>query len=276
MPDKKKAYERPIHEMLDRVLEAARDPRGMLYNAFNPKTGEHDKGICDTWGYNYNGIYTVYLLDKTEAYRDAVRHVLKHLPEMTTYHWGSADEYADSIEGAINLYNREPVPEAAQWMDSEIHDMWRAQKPDGVLEGWHGDGNSARTAIMYALWKTQGVTVQPWREDVRVGAVLLSDSEARGTLDAARMLCISLVADKAWEGRLVFDKPRHRVNMHMPIDYPRINQFPEWFVADGGRRYTVRDLATGKESARTGKELQDGLPVTLVPGGELRLAVFQE
>jgi len=264
-PDKKKAYEKPIHEMLDRVLEAARDPRGMLYNAFNPRTGEHDKGICDTWGYNYNGIYTVYLLDKTEAYRDAVRHVLKHLPEMTTYHWGSADEYADSIEGAINLYNREPVPEAAQWMDSEIHDMWRAQKPDGVLEGWHGDGNSARTAIMYALWKTQGITIQPWRSDVRLGAVRAGDT-----------LYISLIADKAWQGKLVFDKPRHRVNLHMPIDYPRINQFPEWFVAEGGRRYTVRDLMAVKESARTGKELQDGLPVTLAPGGELRLAVFQE
>ncbi len=133
LPEKKKAYEKPIHEMLDRILEVARDPRGMLYNAINPKAGTHDKGICDTWGYNYNGVYTVWLLDKTEAYRDAVRHVLKHLPEMTAYHWGSADEYADSIEGAINLFNREPVPEAAEWIDSEIHDMWRVQKPDGIV-----------------------------------------------------------------------------------------------------------------------------------------------
>ncbi|HUT37136.1 MAG TPA: hypothetical protein VNE39_26885 [Planctomycetota bacterium] len=272
MPEKKKAYEKPIHEMLDRILEVGRDPRGMLYNAINPKAGTHDKGICDTWGYNYNGVYTVWLLDKTEAYRDAIRHVLKHLPEMTSYHWGSADEYADSIEGAINLYNREPVPEATEWIDSEIHDMWRVQKPDGIVEGWHGDGNSARTAIMYALWKTQGITVQPWREDVRLGAVLLADSESRVTRHASGRLCISLVAAKPWEGKLVFDKPRHKLNMHMPMDYPRINQFPEWFVAEADRRYTIRNLATGKESARAGKELQDGIPVVLEPGVELRLA----
>ena len=28
--------------------------------------------------------------------------------------------------------------------------MWTIQKPDGIIEGWHGDGNFARTAIMYA------------------------------------------------------------------------------------------------------------------------------
>ncbi|MBM4033539.1 MAG: hypothetical protein FJ291_17390 [Planctomycetes bacterium] len=270
LPEKKRAYEKPIHDMLDRILEVARTPNGMLYNAFNPKTGEHDKGICDTWGYNYNGFYTVWLLDKTEAYRDAVRHVLKRLPELTTYHWGSADEYADSIEGAINLYNREPVPEAAAWLDSEIHDMWRVQKPDGIVEGWHGDGNSARTAIMYALWKTLGLTVQPWRPDLRLGAAAHPDSESRITGHASR-LCLSLLADKPWEGRLVFDKPRHKAHLRMPLDYPRINQFPEWFTAEESKRYTLRRPPADKESAHTGKELQDGLPITLQPGAELRL-----
>jgi len=275
MPEKKKAYEKPIHEMLDRILEIGRDPRGMLYNTINPKTGQHDRRVCDTWGYNYNGFYTVYLLDNTQAYREAVRHVLRHLPEMADYHWGSADEYADSIEGAINLYNREPVPEAAEWIDSEIHDMWRPQKPSGIVEGWHGDGNSARTAIMYALWKTQGVTAQPWREDVRLGAVLLDGSRPRGTRHAARapLLFISLVAQKLWKGKLVFDKPRHKLNMHLPLDYPRINQFPEWFTVEADARYTVRDAATGKASVHSGKALLDGLPVSVQAGAEARLVV---
>jgi hypothetical protein len=39
------------------------------------------------------------------------------------------------------------------------------------VEGGHGDGNFARTTIMYCLWKTQGVTIQPWRDDVILGAV---------------------------------------------------------------------------------------------------------
>jgi hypothetical protein len=262
-PEKKRAYHKPIHEMCDRILEIGRNNHGMLYNAINPKAGTHAKGICDTWGYNYNGIYTVYLLDKTEAYRQAVRHVLSNLKEhLTTYNWGSADEFADSIEGAINLYNREPVASAADWIDSEIRDMWGKQRPDGVIEGWHGDGNSARTAIMYALWKTQGCTVRPWRADVRFGAV-----EHEGGL------CISLVAEEAWSGKLLFDKPRHKAQMRLPLDYPRINQFPEWFTTDAAKKYTVRNITAASEAGFPGEQLQDGIPVKLEPGKELRLTV---
>ena len=265
-PAKKKAYHKPIHDMCDRILEVARDPHGMLYNGINPKAGTAGRGICDTWGYNYNGIYTVYLLDKTEAYREAVRFVLGNLKEHVTDHnWGSADEFADSVEGGINLDNREPVATAAEWIDSEIRDMWGKQRPDGVIEGWHGDGNSARTAIMYALWKTQGLTVRPWRADVRVGAV---------ALDGA--LCVSLVAAEPWEGKLLFDVPRHKTQLHLPLDYPRINQFPEWFTVEAGRKHTVRTLAAGPEAAFTGKQMSEGIPMKLEAGKEVRLLVKAE
>ena len=262
-PEKKKAYEKPIHEMIDRILEVARNEHGMLYNTINPQTGEHPDRFCDTWGYNYNGVYVVYMIDGTEAYRQAVRDVLSNLTEhLTEYHWGSADEYADSIEGAINLYNRERVESATTWIDTEIRDMWSVQQPDGVVEGWHGDGNSARTAIMYALWKTCGITVQPWRADVRVGAVELEDS-----------LCVSLKADEPYVGKLVFDKPRHQVQMHLPIDYPRINQFPEWFTAKADQRYRVRNVVSKTEEVYPGKRLQEGIAVKLAGGEELRLEV---
>ncbi len=260
-PEKRGAYREPIHAMYDRILEVGRNPQGMLHNTIHPKTGRHDKGICDTWGYNYNGVYTVYLLDKTPAYREAVRHVLGNLKEfLTTYHWGSADEYADSIEGAINLLNREPVASAAEWIDTEIKDMWSVQRPDGVVEGWHGDGNSARTAIMYALWKTQGLTIRPWRADVRFGTVRRGDT-----------LYVSLTADRPWCGKLLFDKQRHKLQMHLPLDYPRINQFPEWFTAEVQRRYTLRDVAEGEEKTFSGAQLQAGVPVELAAGSEQRL-----
>lgn len=262
-PEKKKAYEQPVHAMFDRILQSGRDEHGMLYNWIDPKTGGHDTRICDTWGYNYNGVYTVYLIDRTQAYRDAVRKVLGNLQEhLTTYHWGSADEYADSIEGAINLYNREPVASAARWIDSEIKDMWSVQRPDGVIEGWHGDGNSARTAIMYALWKTQGLTIRPWRADVRFGAVRQDDA-----------LYVSLIADEAWSGKLRFDKPRHKLQMHLPLDYPRINQFPEWFTVDAQARYSVRNLTAGQGSTLSGRQLQEGMAVEAKPGVELRWIV---
>ncbi|MGD8499185.1 MAG: FAD-dependent oxidoreductase, partial [Phycisphaerales bacterium] len=112
MPAKRLAYQKPIHEMLDRILEIGTNEHGLLYNSINPKTGNHDKGLADTWGYNLNGFYAVYMIDETEVYRLAAQKALRNLnANYRDYKWegSSADGYADSIEGAINLYNREPI-----------------------------------------------------------------------------------------------------------------------------------------------------------------------
>ncbi len=264
-PPKRAAYRESIHAMCDRILEVGRNEHGMLYTTIDPQTGKHSSGFCDTWGYNYNGLYTVYLVDGTEAYRDAVRHALGNLRDhLIEHHWGSADGYADSIEGAINLLNREPIASAEEWLDSEIRDMWRPQRPDGVVEGWHGDGNSARTAIMYALWKTQGLTIRPWREDVRFGAVRRDGK-----------LYVSLIADEeAWTGRVLFDRPRHREWLRLPLDYPRINQFPEWFTVERDRTYRLRLVAPSSgASDQTGADLLNGISVHIGQGREFRFTV---
>jgi hypothetical protein len=172
------------------------------------------------------------------------------------------DGYADSIEGALTLYNREPIASAAAWIDSEIRTMWAKQRPDGVIEGWHGDGNFARTSLMYALWKTQGLTLDPWRADVRVGAVRTADS-----------LHILLAADQPWRGQVRFDTPRHRELMHLPLDYPRINQVPEWFTVEAAQRYRLTDGEQTREL--TGAALAAGVPVELA-AGEVRRWVVSE
>jgi dienelactone hydrolase len=254
-PEKKKAYEEPMHQMFDCILDKGRNEDGMLYSWFNPQTGEHSKDLCDTWGYDYAGVYAMWLIDGTEAYREAVRKALRNLKgRYIGACWGdtSADGFADSIEGAINLYNREPDGSAAEWIDSQTRLMWVIQKPDGIIEGWHGDGNFARTSLMYALWKTQGVTVQPWRKDVRLGAV-----REGGTL------YLSLTADQPWEGRLIFDRPRHRQLMRLPLDYPRINQFPEWFTVVAESNYELR-IGPDRTLAATGAEMSDGIPLKLI------------
>ena len=184
-------------------------------------------------------------------------------PELQGYPWEgrSHDGYADSIECAINLYNREPVEAAGVWIDSQTRIMLAMQRKDGIIGGWHGDGNFARTAIMYALMKQQGVTVQPWRGDLRLGAV-----EEDG------VLTLLLAADEPWTGRLVFDQPRHRTVMGMPADYPRINQFPEWFTVEEKGGYSVR--TEGAEAREmNGKELREGLEVRLKAGEERRILV---
>ena len=139
--------------------------------------------------------------------------------------------------------------------------MWGIQKPDGIVEGWHGDGNFARTSLMYALWKTQGTTLDPWRGDVRFGAVRDGDA-----------VYVSLSADQPWEGRVVFDRPRHKLIMHLPLDYARINQFPEWFTVQTGARYTVR-LDGRKRPDQTGAQLSQGLSVKLQAGQSVLIEV---
>jgi len=116
-PPKKEAYRQPLQEMLERILQVGTNEHGMVYTSIDPKTGAHDKRICDTWGYTYNGYYSVYLVDKTPAYRRAVLRALGNMNEhYRDYGWegGSNDGYADSIESALNLYNREPVPSVAE------------------------------------------------------------------------------------------------------------------------------------------------------------------
>ncbi len=137
--DKKTAYQRPLHTMLTRILEVGRNEHGLFYNSIDPKTGEHESGrggrsdVADTWGYTLNGYWTVYMIDKTPKYRDAVEKALENLDRhYRNFPWEgeSADGYADAIEGALNLYNRLPVRSAARWIDSEIKVMWKKQRPD--------------------------------------------------------------------------------------------------------------------------------------------------
>lgn len=261
-PEKQNAYRKPIREMFDRILQCGRNEDGLLYTSFNPQTGDHSKGLCDTWGYNYDGFYTMFLTDKIGAYRDAVRLALSNLKgKYVGACWAdrSADGFADSIEGAINLYNREPIASTADWIDSQTRMMWAKQHPNGIIEGWHGDGNFARTSLMYALWKTAGVTIDPWRPDVRFGAV-----------QEGGKLYLSVTADQPWQGRLIFDRKRHREHMHLPFDYPRINQFPEWFTAEPQTQYRLEGLTP---ATQTGKLLREGVPLSLAGGAATSITV---
>jgi len=151
-PSKKVEYQEPLYEMLDRILEVGRNDDGMFYDGINPQSGEKvHKRIADTWGYTLNGFYGVYLIDQKQEYKDAVLKIFSNLHKYRNYDWegGSSDGYADAIESALNLYNRISDPEVAHWIDSETQVMWGKQKESGIIEGWHGDGNFARTTIMY-------------------------------------------------------------------------------------------------------------------------------
>jgi len=252
-----------IRKMLDNVLASA-NPDGMLYNTIvNADLSAKDTKFADNWGYVYGALYTFYQTTGEEKYRQAVLKVLRNLPKYRGYDWekGSADGYADSIESAIYLVAREPVPEALDWIETEMKTLLAYQQADGTIERWYGDGNWNRTTLLYAMMKSQGCYLKDWAPGVELGAV---QQDGR--------LYVSLRSAKPWSGKLVFDYARHRRDINLRKNYVRLNEWPEWFAVDEDTLYTVK-RAAGDERVLLGSELKNGLDVKLAAGETLKLSV---
>ena len=146
--------------------------------------------------------------------------------------------------------NREPVPEALAWIESEMDVLLEMQRPDGHFEYWYGEGNFNRTALLYALMQSRGVRPAVWQKGVGIGAVPAGDG-LRLHVKAPAPL------------RVQFDYARHRRVMNLDRNYVRLNEFPEWFVVDENARYDLT-APSGESMQRLGAELVRG--VTLAPG----------
>ena len=260
--ERARTYRPAIERMLDRVLASA-NPDGLLYNEVHVDTLEPlDRRLSDNWGYVYGAVYGYYQVTGEERYRDAVRRVLRQLPKYRNHVWeprndpalplGSFDGYADAIEGAIYLAAREPVPEALDWIDSEMEVMLRMQRADGHIEDWYGEGNFNRTALLYAYMKSQGVRPERWEPGVKVGA----------SRDGARLL---LHLDMPAPRRIQFDFARHRRVLNFQQNWVRLNEFPEWFTVEENHLYRLKPLSPGGATTTwLGSELIAG--IELAPG----------
>ena len=245
------SYREPLGRMLDRILSSA-NPDGLLYDEIRPSDlAPVSERLSDNWGYVYGAVYTHFMVTGEERYREAVRRVLRNLPRYRGHDWesGSHDGYADAIESALYLVNREPVPEALDWIETETARLIAFQQEDGTIERWYGDGNWARTLLLYAMMKTQGCFLDGWQEGVRLGAVR----------DGDRLL-VSLETPAGWKGRLRFDHARHRRDLNFARNYVRLNEWPEWYTVDENTLYRLTDAA-GKEIVRLGSDLEDGIEV---------------
>ncbi|MFB3826072.1 MAG: hypothetical protein ACE15B_04850 [Bryobacteraceae bacterium] len=252
-------YRPVIGRMLDRVLASA-NPDGLLYNQVDAATLKPvNAGLSDNWGYVYGAVYMYYQRTGETKYRDAVRRVLANLPKYRKHVWeprkdpklplGSFDGYADSIESALYLVNREPVPEALDWIDSEMQVMLGMQRPDGHFEDWYGEGNFNRTALLWAYMKSQGVRPERWSPGVRYGAARAGDR-----------LYLTIEGDPKCPTR--FDYARHRRVMNFDRNYVRLNEFLEWYTVDENTLYRVS--GPGGERVALGSEMIEG--ISLAPG----------
>ncbi len=255
-----------IARMLDRILASANED-GLLYNEIDAHTlAPIDKGLSDNWGYVYGAVYTFFQRTGEVRYREAVRRVLGNVCKYRNYNWepraglplGSFDGYADSIESAIYLVNREPMPETFAWIDSEMKVMMAMQRPDGHVEDWYGEGNYNRTVMLWALMKSQGVRPRQWLPGMKVGAV------RQGPV-------LYLALDVPAGTVIQFDFARHRRVLNLDKNYVRLNEFPEWYPVDENTLYSLAS-EKGKPRVVLGSELIAGIPIgpgdwTLSPMG---------
>jgi hypothetical protein len=258
-----------LRKMLDRALARGRDDNGLWFRVIDIPSGKvTQEGLTDNWGYLYQPYLTAAMLERSapdgdparaQQYEDAVRQALRALPRYPYYPWqqGEMDGYADSIESAIYLLSRLPEPDGARWVDEQIAVLFGFQHPDGSVEDNYLDGNFVRTSLLYGLALTHGVMPEPWRPDVLVGA----------EVDGA-CLEIAAGAEQPWDGRLRFDRPRYRENVGLPIDYPRLNEWPTGFVLDGAGSWQVLDRAANTTTTLTRDALNQGLPLH-VDGGSM-------
>ena len=132
----------------------------------------------------------------------------------------------------VSIWDLQDDAEADAWVDEQTAVLYGFQAADGTVSGAYLDGNFIRTALLYGFTRTAGLRLDPWSEDVLVGAA------RDGTC-----LAVSLSSRVDWSGHLRFDTPRHRLHLNLPLDYARLNKWPEWFVVDDAGQYRVEDSA---------------------------------
>jgi hypothetical protein len=263
-----------LRMMLDRLLDVGRTPDGLWKSEIDLETGQsHGYALSDNWGYLYAAYLTQAMVEETwpggdaptaRRYRAAAGKGLEAAAALDLYPWQGVEQdgYADTIESALYLLNRTDSTAAASWVERQAGTLFGAQDDDGRVEDRYLDGNFVRTALLYAAWQTQGVRLDPWE----VGAML-------GAVPHEKCLTVALAVGRDWSGRVIFDTPRHRLHLGLPLNYPRLNEWPEWFAAEAGWQYAVDDSGGEVSGLRDGAALSDGLDVRLGAGTERRLEV---
>jgi hypothetical protein len=257
-----------IRRMMDRLAEKGRSPDGLWMRVIEIPSGKVDQeGFSDNWGYVSQAFLIQSLIEHiapdgdpalAEKYREVAAKSLNAVTKYRYYSWqsGEMDGYADTIESAIYLLHEIDDPTAAFWVDDQIGALYGYQQPDGAVVERDLDGNFIRSALLNAFRLTGGARLDPWTPDLLLG----------GAHDGG-CLVLWATSNQDWQGRLILDRPRHRDFMQMPYDYPRLNKWPEWYVASAGTAYRVEDGQAGTSSL-DGHALVDGLPLTLSPGQE--------
>jgi hypothetical protein len=86
-------------------------------------------------------------------------------------------------------------------------------------------------------------------------------------------LYIAVSTEKPWKGKMIFDYNRHQEILHLPIDYPRINQFPEWFTVSNDKKYEFTNFNKKSKTLPSDTELKNGVEMNLEGGQQYYIVV---
>ena len=118
---------------------------------------------------------------------------------------------------------------------------------------------------MHNLWKSKGTYLQPWQPSAKLGAELKGDT-----------LHLTITSSDRWQGRLIFDQARHTTQLKLPADWPRINQFPEWFTVSSGDQYQLIDVQGNDSRQFSGEALLDGIIINLNANEVKKLTLIKQ
>ena len=254
-----------IDKMLDRLLQKGRTPEGLWYELIDVPSGKvRDKDLTDNWGY----LGQAYLdqaasaresmtgdLQSAARFEEAAAKMLRAVTAIDFYEWedGDMDGYADTLESALYLLRYIDDRQAADWVDEQVAVLYGFQHDDGSVTDENIDGNFVRTVLLYGLSLTRGARVEPWSPTVALGAA--TDGSC---------LQLHLHAEGTWNGTLLLDTPRHRQHVNLLVDYPRLNQWPEWWTVKPEGSYIVT-MPDGSVQTLDGATVAAGLPLVLTP-----------
>ena len=267
------AHRAAINKMLDRLLQKGRTPQGLWYELIDVPSGKvRDKNLTDNWGYLGQAYLDQAASERDAAFGDpataarfeqASATMLRAVTAVDFYEWesGDMDGYADTLESALYLLRYIDDPQAADWVNEQVAVLYGFQHDDGSVTDENIDGNFVRTVLLYGLSLTRGTRVEPWNPRIALGAAL-----------DGSCLRVHLHSEEVWRGTLLFDTQRHKQHVGLRLDYPRLNQWPEWWTVDQARRYAVT-MPDGSQLEIDGTSLAAGLTLDLAPSTAYRLRV---
>ena len=269
-PDRCRKYEPHLEYMFDEILRRGTNFDGVIIGNLQSTPGPHDRQrLGDGWGYDFVGFLDYDMARGSKRYMGAVKKPLGNLlkPRYYRFNWdhGSRDNVADSVEGGLYLLRQLPAPEGFLWADREIATLLVDHSNPDRLWGVHKlEANTVRTVLIHTMLHTRNTIARPWRQGLQLGAAPIDDG-----------IYVFVKSREAYEGRIQFDIPRHRIYMGFKRDWPRMNAVPEWFSVepDDEHRYAVKNVDDGTSEVHCGKSLAEGLPVSLETNKPLRLIV---